>query len=203
MKKKLSEHALTEIRKRYAGGSKMADIARAYGVSGTTVSRVLDPERTAAVRAAGDKCRRDLRRSAGIPTPMQVYRAANLERCKRAWAEWYQANRAYNAKRHADWRRSNPSAVRACLMRRRADGRVTAYDIRCTLQASDGLCAYCLQPVALEVEHVLPISRGGRNDEDNLVAACRTCNARKGSRTPLEHFFGLPKLGTQESLQNK
>ncbi|WP_411140083.1 HNH endonuclease [Streptomyces sp. x-80] len=39
-------------------------------------------------------------------------------------------------------------------------------------------CAYCDGP-AEELDHVLPLARGGRDTADNVVAACRTCNATK------------------------
>lgn len=40
--------------------------------------------------------------------------------------------------------------------------------------------------VKLEVEHVFPRSRGGKNVWENVVAACRECNGRKADRTPEE-----------------
>lgn len=56
--------------------------------------------------------------------------------------------------------------------------------------ARDGYtCQYCgAQPGArgLTVDHVLPRSRGGRDGWENVVAACATCNGRKGNRTPEE-----------------
>ena len=43
-----------------------------------------------------------------------------------------------------------------------------------------GGCAYCLEPVeSLQKDCVLPISRGGRYTADNVVPACRSCNASK------------------------
>jgi 5-methylcytosine-specific restriction endonuclease McrA len=43
-------------------------------------------------------------------------------------------------------------------------------------------CAYCRQrDVALQRDCVLPISRGGRYTLDNVVPACRSCNASKGN----------------------
>ncbi len=43
-----------------------------------------------------------------------------------------------------------------------------------------GGCAYCraVEP-ALQKDCVLPISRGGRYTLDNVVPACRSCNASK------------------------
>jgi len=34
-----------------------------------------------------------------------------------------------------------------------------------------------------ELDHVVPVSRGGTNDAENLVLSCRTCNRRKGAMT--------------------
>lgn len=46
-------------------------------------------------------------------------------------------------------------------------------------------CGYC-GGVAATIDHILPRSRGGPNDWRNTVAACATCNGRKGDRTPEE-----------------
>jgi 5-methylcytosine-specific restriction endonuclease McrA len=50
-------------------------------------------------------------------------------------------------------------------------------------------CMYCGQSssgAGLELEHIVPKSRGGKNEWSNLVAACRKCNSRKNDRTPEE-----------------
>jgi 5-methylcytosine-specific restriction endonuclease McrA len=46
-------------------------------------------------------------------------------------------------------------------------------------------CHYC-GGEACELDHVVPVSRGGLHDVDNVVPACRGCNASKGARTPEE-----------------
>jgi len=46
-------------------------------------------------------------------------------------------------------------------------------------------CQYC-GSAAENLDHVLPRSRGGLHTWENVVAACRPCNARKGDRTPHE-----------------
>jgi len=47
-------------------------------------------------------------------------------------------------------------------------------------------CQYCGGYNDLTLDHVLPRSRGGRDQWENLVTACNRCNVRKGNRTPAE-----------------
>lgn len=50
----------------------------------------------------------------------------------------------------------------------------------------DFQCVYCGSFNNLTVDHVLPVSRGGKNTWENLVCACYSCNIKKGDRTPEE-----------------
>jgi len=57
-------------------------------------------------------------------------------------------------------------------------------------------CQYCLKrpPVRdLNIDHILPRSRGGADTWENLVTACRTCNLRKAWRTPEEANMRLAR----------
>lgn len=45
------------------------------------------------------------------------------------------------------------------------------------------------EPNAPEVEHVVPIARGGKDAYDNVRCSCRQCNGIKGDRT-LEEIGG-------------
>ncbi len=48
-------------------------------------------------------------------------------------------------------------------------------------------CQYCGKKTKdLTLDHVVPKSRGGRHTWDNLVSACRSCNHRKGGKSPDE-----------------
>ena len=49
-------------------------------------------------------------------------------------------------------------------------------------------CGYCLArqdyvPWVLEIEHIVPKSKGGTDDEDNLWLACHSCNLYKSDQT--------------------
>jgi len=57
-------------------------------------------------------------------------------------------------------------------------------------------CAYCGKTdVPLEVEHIVPKSRGGTDRVSNLTLSCRTCNLKKGNQTAEE--FGYPHIQQQ------
>jgi 5-methylcytosine-specific restriction endonuclease McrA len=48
------------------------------------------------------------------------------------------------------------------------------------------MCVYCDSKKNLTIDHVLPRSRGGQNNWENLVTCCTKCNGKKGNRTPEE-----------------
>ena len=73
-------------------------------------------------------------------------------------------------------------------------------------------CQYCGRRAGageLTLDHVLPRSRGGAGSWENLVAACRRCNNRKGDRLPEEAGMKLKKrpkpftLHTSRSLMRQ
>jgi hypothetical protein len=48
----------------------------------------------------------------------------------------------------------------------------------------DYTCHYCgRRGLRLECDHVIPVSRGGSNEDDNLVASCFRCNRAKHDKT--------------------
>jgi len=64
--------------------------------------------------------------------------------------------------------------------------------IRERILIRDGYCCqYCGSENATTVDHVIPISKGGTDDPENLVAACSRCNYSKGNRTG--QFFGVAR----------
>lgn len=54
-------------------------------------------------------------------------------------------------------------------------------------ERDDFTCTYCgAHDGKLECDHVVPVSRGGTNDEANLATACKPCNSSKHAKTPEE-----------------
>lgn len=55
-------------------------------------------------------------------------------------------------------------------------------------------CQYCGHRFAtrdLNLDHVVPLSRGGKSTWENVVCCCIPCNSRKGGRTPEEAHMRL------------
>jgi 5-methylcytosine-specific restriction endonuclease McrA len=54
---------------------------------------------------------------------------------------------------------------------------------------SSGICYYCqgkFKPADLTMDHIVPISRGGKNNKGNVVPACKECNSKKKYHLPIE-----------------
>jgi 5-methylcytosine-specific restriction endonuclease McrA len=58
-------------------------------------------------------------------------------------------------------------------------------------------CQYCGHRASLRdltYDHVLPKCQGGKTTWDNIVTACRACNAKKSNRTPEQAEMNLCRL---------
>lgn len=76
-----------------------------------------------------------------------------------------------------------PSIIRLSrqIKRPRPTVRLTKREV---LRRDNFTCQYCGKRAPyLTIDHVIPRRLGGKHTWDNLVAACPTCNHRKGGRT--------------------
>ena len=54
---------------------------------------------------------------------------------------------------------------------------------------SQGICHYCrvkFPPQDLTMDHIVPLSRGGKSTKGNIVPCCKTCNNKKKYLTPVD-----------------
>ncbi len=94
-------------------------------------------------------------------------------------------------------------SARAARKRKRRMDRVEhdlAPEQWAALQDAWGGCAYCAaSDVPLQRDCVQPISRGGRYTLDNVVPACRSCNASKCNEE-VTHWLRRTKRGDRDFL---
>ncbi|MEK7486074.1 MAG: RNA-guided endonuclease IscB, partial [Planctomycetota bacterium] len=76
-------------------------------------------------------------------------------------------------------------------------GTLEGYEIReYLLEKFKRTCVYCKKKeIPLQIEHMVPKSRGGTNRVSNLTLACEKCNSKKGTQTAEE--FGYSEVQKQ------
>jgi hypothetical protein len=142
----------------------------------------------------------------------RLWRSNNTDRARessRAWSsnnrpkialsvrKWRKNHPEQHRKINDQWLRDNPDKARAISRRRGAmrkarklntTGDYTSEDIRKLLDQQKGRCWYCGVDISgyYEVEHRIPLSRGGTNELNNICLSCRHCNRSKGSQLPHE-----------------
>lgn len=112
----------------------------------------------------------------------------------------YRENPEKYQQRARQYRKDNPeiTRVRERNNRIRRDGAPGSHTFDETwqmLEDQDGLCAYCETPLFgnYQVDHMIPIVRGGSNDWSNLAITCAPCNGSKHASTAEEFMERLRK----------
>jgi 5-methylcytosine-specific restriction endonuclease McrA len=104
---------------------------------------------------------------------------------------WRSKNLDHARKWARDYQKKNPEKILAAVKNQKHKRRslaaisagVSRTEWSAIREAFDNRCAYCLRQLdRLEMDHVTALSRGGAHDPDNIVPACRSCNAIKSNR---------------------
>jgi 5-methylcytosine-specific restriction endonuclease McrA len=84
-------------------------------------------------------------------------------------------------------------------------GTLHGYEIKEYLLEKWGrACVYCKKEnVPLQVEHIVPRSKGGSNRPSNLTVSCEKCNLKKGVQSIGEFLSGKPELLKKIKAQMK
>jgi 5-methylcytosine-specific restriction endonuclease McrA len=95
-----------------------------------------------------------------------------------------------------------PTVIRVLQMVSRNRKKGLAFSRKNILRRDNYTCQYCgTTNNHLTVDHVVPKSRGGKTSWTNIVAACNTCNLKKGNRTPFEVDMQLSQLPRKPDYQ--
>jgi len=92
----------------------------------------------------------------------------------------------------AHWAVPSPLVIRLRYMVRVPFHRRSSLSRRAVFARDESRCQYCGSH-ADSIDHVVPRSKGGPHEWDNVVAACRPCNLRKRDRSPEEAGMRLAR----------
>jgi 5-methylcytosine-specific restriction endonuclease McrA len=70
------------------------------------------------------------------------------------------------------------------------------------LKRDNHTCQYCGIKENLTLDHLIPKSKGGKTTWTNLVTACKSCNSRKGDRSPEDAGFILAQKPIKPSYMS-
>jgi hypothetical protein len=105
---------------------------------------------------------------------MRAWRARNRERLRLYFAVYRQRQRAA----------TNANGRNYAARKRQASGVHAAGDVLRQLASQGWRCYWCVADVAAkyQVDHLLPLARGGSNGRENIVIACAFCNQSRSDR---------------------
>lgn len=144
---------------------------------------------------------------------MQGYRENNKEKIRASRQSHYQRNRENLLQKSKIYRQNNPEKGRAAKIRfklqnpearkashrrRRANKRnahkapYTVEQFKAQWDLFSNCCAYCGSTEKPNVDHFIPLYKGGSETLSNLIPACQRCNFSKNSSDPLEWYKKQP-----------
>lgn len=140
-------------------------------------------------------CNTELQREARTQEPDRFREASN--KCHASHREerlakqrnWRRSNLDRERARVQQWMKDNPELYRAYQHAYRArryaaiDGSVTTEFIQALYRQEQ--CCYCNKEIPREdrtIDHIVPISRGGKHSTNNLAMCCGSCNSSKRNR---------------------
>lgn len=142
---------------------------------------------------------RDKRREEN-PEGVREYNAryydGNVEKMKDRSRQWHEDNLEHAHAYGRQWNKDNPDKRREQNRRSKAVRRVREAEQLGWLpegyeallyEKQLGLCGHCLTPLELEqgqmhLDHVQPLSKGGKHDYANVALSCAPCNLRKHAK---------------------
>ena len=112
------------------------------------------------------------------PQQIKEYMRQYVESNRAAWnkksRDWWQAHRGQKT---AQNRARRASAAIGDFTAQDWEDLKAQYEFRC-------LCCNKTEPIiSLELDHIIPLSKGGKHTRSNVQPLCRTCNASKSDKT--------------------
>lgn len=96
------------------------------------------------------------------------------------YSEWLK-QKAIAESRRESWYRNRPWVIRRSKRVRRSISKLQRLSF-----LNGKCCARCGSSGDLQVDHIVPLARGGKDNLSNWQPLCGTCNRRKGSRLESE-----------------
>ena len=99
------------------------------------------------------------------------------------------------------WEMLVPAVIRLISLVRSVYRTRVPFSKKNVLHRDNFTCQYCgIKMKKMTIDHVLPVSRGGKSTFENCVASCKPCNNVKNDKTPREAGMSLKRQPTQPTI---
>lgn len=110
------------------------------------------------------------------------------DEAKKASAKCYIKHKDEYGNKNNVYRKSHPEVAKAAKAKRRtsiskAGGSFTSEQWTALCKINGNRCLCCNRKKRLEADHVIPVSKGGTSNISNIQPLCRSCNAKKGTKS--------------------
>lgn len=116
----------------------------------------------------------------------------NAEKKKARNAAWHRKNREKVISRVAKYHKEYPELTRIYGQNYRAKKKKNGGELsrnlpQILMKLQNGKCACCKEKlVKYDMDHIIPVSKGGENIDKNIQLLCQSCNRAKGARDAIE-----------------
>jgi 5-methylcytosine-specific restriction endonuclease McrA len=116
--------------------------------------------------------------------------------------KWYYANKDC-ARQYARLHRMTRKDLHAIyaqnkrIRKRQGEGRLSVGIVLLLMVEQGHRCPYCLTDLrrgGYHIDHYVPLALGGPHQDSNVQLTCPACNARKGSKHPIDFLFKILEL---------
>ncbi len=113
---------------------------------------------------------------------------SNPEKMRKLWRDQYKQNIESKRESARKYRKNNPEKRRVMAQIRRAriignGGSYTEVEWKELKEKYGNKCLRCKKKKKLTVDHIIPISKGGTSNINNLQPLCKSCNSIKKDKT--------------------
>jgi len=126
-----------------------------------------------------------------------AYRLKNRPEVLRVQRLWYDRNSDKAKAGSITWAKNNPEKVREYSRKKKARklnqlGYFNPWMIKYYRYIQKDCCFYCDEDISdgFQLEHMMPLSRGGMHCWSNTVLSCQPCNYHKHTKTVEEFCEG-------------
>lgn len=113
----------------------------------------------------------------------RLYRLDNKDKLNTQAKAWREANPEIWKAKHKEAKKTRRARKRGVITQQ-----IRPNFLAFATECFGGACAYCRRSSTeagpLELDHFVPLARGGAHAEHNLVPACHRCNTEKSARDP-------------------